>query len=344
MPEPVFLAANNGGVGGGEQMLLRTAAAARDLGREVTVVAPASPGGVVAAAREAGLAAVAVRGGSRRAYLRELRRWDRGRAGLLWCHGLVPALATAGHGRRIVHLHQQPQSRAQWVALTVARRGAIRILTPSHTMSGDIRGAAGMPNWTDDASTAPRPEGSDTLRIGFLGRLSTDKGLDVLAHAVHLASRRFARPVRLLIAGDTRWVRDDQRVRAADAVAALGDSVVRLGHVPPAELFARVDVLAFPSRWNEPFGLVVAEAMAAGVPFVVSDAGALPEVAGPAHPWVTPVGDVVALADMIERIARSDAADIANVTRAARARWETEFSPAAGRDRVRRVLLEVGGR
>ena len=125
------------------------------------------------------------------------------------------------------------------------------------------------------------------------------------------------------------------------SLAALGDRAVRLGHIAPAELFAQVDVAVFPSRWPESFGLVVAEAMAAGVPFIVSDAGALPEVAGPDHPWVAPVGDVEALALMVERVGQLEPTDIANITRAARVRWETEYSPAAGRDRVRRLLAEV---
>lgn len=116
---------------------------------------------------------------------------------------------------------------------------------------------------------------------------------------------------------------------------------MRLGHVAPAELFAQIDLAVFPSRWPESFGLVVAEAMAAGTPFVISDAGALPEVAGAGHPWVTAAGDVEALALMIERVGQSEATDISNITRAARVRWETEYSPAAGRDRVQRLLAEV---
>ena len=47
----------------------------------------------------------------------------------------------------------------------------------------------------------------------------------------------------------------------------------------PAAFFAEVDLAVFPSRVAESFGLVAAEAMAAGTPYVVSDAGALPEVA-----------------------------------------------------------------
>ncbi|PUA81521.1 glycosyltransferase [Nocardioides currus] len=339
MPETVFLAANNGDLGGGEQMLLRTAAAVRDLDREAVVVAPATPGDVVAAARAEGLEAVAVPGEGRRGYLRGLRRWDRTRDGLLWCHGLVPALATAGHRRRVVHLHQLPRSRAQWAALAVARRGALTVLTPSHTLSRGIVGSRALPNWTDDPPAAPRPVRADGLRVGFLGRLSTDKGLDVLADAV------LARPTATLrVAGDDRWVAQADLEPVRRSLAALGERATILGHVTPADLFRSVDVAVFPSRVPESFGLVVAEAMAAGVPFVVSDAGALPEVAGPDHPWVSPAGDVAALAAIIEAIDQSGPGEISKITTAARLRWDTEYSPAAGRERVRRLLEEVGSR
>lgn len=337
MRDPIFLAANNGDVGGGEQMLLRSAAAARDLGHDVTVVAPAFPGDVVAAARADALEAVAIPGTSRRDYLRGLRRWDRGRDGLLWCHGLVPSLATAGHRRRIVHLHQRPRSRAQWVALAVARRGAVTLLAPSDNLAGDLRGARALPNWTDDAARGDRPPASDTLRIGYLGRISTEKGLDVLADALaHLE-----RPTHLLVAGDERWVAESELEPVRRSLDALGERVVRLGHVAPADLFARIDMAVFPSRAPESFGLVVAEAMAAGVPFVISDAGAMPEVAGPEHPWVVPAGDVTALARAIEEVGQSAPGLISNITMTARARWESEYSPAAGRDRVRQLLTEV---
>ena len=336
MTEPIFLAANNGDLGGGEQMMLRTAEAARDLGHDVTVVAPA-PGDVVDAARSAGLSTVAIPGASRRTYLHELRRWDRERDGLLWCHGLVPALATAGRPRRIVHLHQRPRSRAQWVALAVARRGALRLLAPSETLARELRGAQALVNWTDDVALGVRPAPVEEMRVGYLGRISASKGLAVLADAVHASPR----PLRLLVAGDERWVAEADLEPVRRSLAALGERAVRLGHVPPAELFAQVDVAVFPSISPESFGLVAAEAMAAGVPFAISDAGALPEVAGPDHPWVSPAGDVEALTRMLERIAQSDATDLANSARTARQRWETEYSPAASRDRVRRLLAEV---
>lgn len=334
MAERVFLAANNADLGGGEQMVVRTAAALVSLGRPVTVVAPDSPTDVLDAATGVGADVVAIRADGRRDHLLRLRAWDRAeRDGLLWCHGLVPALATAGHRRRLVHLHQLPRSPQQWAALRVARTRSDRLLVPSTHLAGRVPGAEVLANWTDDVARRPRPAPSG--RIGFLGRLSTDKGLDVLARAVAAGDGT------LVVGGDDRWVPEEQAAPVRAALAALGERAELLGRVAPVDLLERCDVVAFPSRVPESFGLVVAEAMAAGVPFVVSDAGAMPEVAGPDHPWVARAGDVDDLARVLALALHADAAVVRDVTDRARARWEAEYSPEAGRSRVRRLLAEL---
>ncbi len=150
--------------------------------------------------------------------------------------------------------------------------------------------------------------------------------------------------VRLLLAGDTRYVDADSVAAVDAAVAALGPRASRLGHVAPDDLFRRVALVVFPSVWAESFGLVVAEAMAAGVPFVISDAGALPEVAGPDHPWVARAGDAGDLARVIAQALAATPDETSDVTDRARRRWEDEYSPAAGRERVRRLLEDLGVR
>ena len=56
-----------------------------------------------------------------------------------------------------------------------------------------------------------------------------------------------------------------------------------------------------PSLWHETFGLVVAEALSCGTPVIVSDLGALAEVAGPGG-LAVPAGDVQALRSAIVRL------------------------------------------
>ena len=334
----ITLAANNPDLGGGEQMLLRHAEVLLDLDHAVTVVAPDSPTEVLDAAAKIGAGVVAIRADGRRDYVTRLRSWDRAeRLGLLWCHGLVPALATSGHRDRVIHLHQLPRNKAQRLALGATRPGSTQILSPSVFLSSQVRGAVVCANWTDRVTRLQLPTGQ--RRVGFLGRLSTDKGLDVLANAV--ASDTFLSDVQLLAAGDDRWVPEGQRTTVTHALEPLAGRVTLPGRLTPAEFFADIDLAVFPSRVDEAFGLVVAEAMASGVPFVISDAGALPEVAGPDHPWVARRGDVADLARVLaEALSASDETRRA-VTDAARARWEAEYSPAAGRQRVARLLEEL---
>ncbi|SEB68127.1 Glycosyl transferases group 1 [Nocardioides exalbidus] len=341
MAERVYLAANNPDLGGGEEMMVRTAAALVSLGRPVTVVAPDAPTDVLDAAAAVGADVVAIRADGRREYLPRLRAWDRTRGdGPLWCHGLVPAFATTGHRRRIVHLHQLPRSRAQWAALAAARIGADHVLAPSSFLTSRIRGARVCANWTEQVERRQRPDG--LRRVGFMGRLATDKGVDLVARA--MTSAVLPSDLELVVAGDDRWVPDEQRLPVAESLEAIGDRVRRLGRVTPADFFAQADIAVFPSRAPESFGLVVAEAMGAGMPFVISDAGALPEVAGPEHPWVARSGDADDLARAIGEALATPADDVRAVTDRARARWEEMYSPEAGRERVRTLLAELGTR
>lgn len=101
------------------------------------------------------------------------------------------------------------------------------------------------------------------LRAVWVGQMSYRKGLDVALAAVARA-RQDLPGLRLTVAG----------VPAPNAALAAAEGVDWLGVIPAdrvAEVYGRADVLLFPTRY-ESFGLVVVEAMAAGLPVIVSDA------------------------------------------------------------------------
>lgn len=321
-------------------MLLALARAASELGCQVTVIGPAHPGGVVDAAKAAGYDVVAL-AGDRRRYLKALRTWDRTtRRGLLWCNGLVPAVATAGRPRRVVHLHQAPTG-AQRVAARLASRGALRTFVPSRAMADRVTGARILWNWS--AQVVANPRSSPGRVVGFLGRPSVDKGIVVLTEAlVQIRNRMPDAPVRLLLAGEPRFVSARDRQCVESAIAQVADLVDEVGWTERAAFFGAVDVAVFPSVWPEPFGLVVTEAMSCRAPFIISDAGALPEVAGVDHPWVVPAGDPAALGDAILAALAQPRQDREPMLDAAHERWQTLFSPSAGRERLAHTLTEVG--
>ena len=332
------IASNQGSMGGGEVMLLAIADAARELGREITVVAPQTPGDVVAEARRRGFRVVAIHGDTTPKYLANLRRWDAiERTGLLWCNGLRPAFATSGHPNRVVHLHLRPSGKLRALA-TVARRGASATIVPSASMADAVSGTQVMWNWNPPAhDRAARPV-KGTFTVGFLGRLSSDKGVPRLCETMSELERRHPGRFKLLLAGEPRFVDPADADRVANRIAALGDAVDHRGWMDRDEFFSSVDLAVFPSVCPETFGLVVSEAMSAHCPFVITDAGALQEVAGAEHPFVAKADDAVSLADTIERAAEGY---VEELLAAARDRWQENFSPEAGRSRLAEVLAEV---
>lgn len=338
----VVIAANNGDIGGGEVMLLALAKELTSIGMTVTIVGPSRPAGLVDAARDRCFDTVALEATTRVEYLRALRKWDRRHRGsVLWCNGLLPAVATAGHRRRIVHLHQRPRGKQRLLA-TIARWGSLATLVPSADMATAVRGSSVLPNWVaglnETEKATPLVLSSVPIRLGFLGRPSTDKGVQVLANALRLLDEESPGQYRLVLAGESRFVDEESRKAVAEALASLGDLVERTGWIAPEEFFGRVDLLVCPSIWAEPFGLVVAESMSAKVPVVVSDAGALPEVVGPEHPWIAKAGDAEDLARVIHQAAKGDPAAVERAYR----RWKSLFSPEAGRERLRLLLGTLG--
>lgn len=326
---------NQGEIGGGEVMLLAMAEQVRQLGHDVVVVAPSTPSQVADRAREEGFEVKALPGSSRVSYAAALAVWARQADGLLWANGLFPSFVTAGK-RRVVHLHQEPRSRAQEFFLKVARPRALAILVPSHFMASKIPGTRVLENWSELVRLPPPARPASPKRIGFAGRLSRDKGVDTLADAVALL-RNEGQDVELVIAGEARFVDAEQAGAVERSLTQLGEAVTYLGWADRAEYLGQIDVAVVPSRWAEPFGLVATEAMSARVPLVVATSGALGEIVSDTYPWTFEAPDSVALAKALEAALGGDDETVER----AHQRWQSQYSPEAGRERMAALLHDL---
>jgi glycosyltransferase involved in cell wall biosynthesis len=189
-----------------------------------------------------------------------------------------------------------------------ALRQAAAVLVPSKTTRRDLLAAYPVPGLEErvtvvpeglsaPAAAGPLPDGIEPGFILAVGTVEPRKNYPrLLAAYRHLRSRLETPP--LVIAGRPGWAYGDtlQRIGAEPGVRYLG-------HVDEATLSAlyrSAGVLAFPSLY-EGFGLPLLEAMAQGVPSVVSAIGALPELADGAAVLVDPE-DVSSIEGGLERL------------------------------------------
>jgi glycosyltransferase involved in cell wall biosynthesis len=159
------------------------------------------------------------------------------------------------------------------------------------------------------------PEG---YRIGWVGRLSQEKGADVLIDALALTRDL---PIELSILGAGR---EAEALTARARAAGVGDRVRWHGTVPAAgRLFSAFDCFVLSSR-TEGTPIVLFEAMAAGVPVIATAVGGVPDVVSSAEALLVAPSDPAALAGAI-RAVHADAGAAAVRARAARRRLDTDF-------------------
>jgi glycosyltransferase involved in cell wall biosynthesis len=116
--------------------------------------------------------------------------------------------------------------------------------------------------------------------IGIVGRLQPWKGQDRLIGALGMLRERGAQAHLLIVGGDSYGLSPEYAAELPREISALGldGCVTMTGEVPDARPFiAHMDVLVNASD-PEPFGIVLAEGMAAGLPIVAVDAGGPAEI------------------------------------------------------------------
>jgi glycosyltransferase involved in cell wall biosynthesis len=183
--------------------------------------------------------------------------------------------------------------------------------------------------------------GGDTHLVLSAGRLVWEKGHQDLLRALALLRLRGRHDVRALIVGQGP---EERVLRALASDLGLEGAVEFRGGVPHHEmpsLYAHASCLVLASLpvrfWEEQFGMVLAEAMAAGLPVIASTSGAIPEVLGGGGDYVAP-GDWVGLADAL---AAGPLSGASGARRSASEERLRELSVQAAGERVRAVYDEV---
>jgi glycosyltransferase involved in cell wall biosynthesis len=176
------------------------------------------------------------------------------------------------------------------------------------------------------------------------GRLVWEKGHQDVLRALHVLRRDRGADARLLIVGAGP---DERRLRAYAGELGIADAVEFRGFVAYDEmpaLYASAAVVVLASlptwSWEEQFGMVLAEAMAAGTPIVASSSGAIPEVAGGAASLFTP-GDWPSLASQIDAAITGAAGDAAAGATAAAVERSAIYSVEAAASRVAAAYDEL---
>lgn len=225
-------------------------------------------------------------------------------------HHLPVALSPLVPAPLVTTLHTPPtpwlESAAAYAAPSAAFTAVSRATAGAwrHVVDAEV-----IPNGVDTHRWQPGPGGADCV---WTGRLVPEKAPHLAIDAARRAGMRIA------LAGPAH----DRGYFDAEILPRLGPDVVYYGHVTQRELQALVGssaVAVVSSQWEEPYGLVAAEAMVCGTPVAACPRGGLLEI-------VTPETGAIAQSDSAEDLAAAILEAAAKDRSAVRAHAERDLS------------------
>jgi glycosyltransferase involved in cell wall biosynthesis len=231
---------------------------------------------------------------------------------------------TRGGWRNRLNEWLQVQSYRRVDAVVAVSRKLATELSLSNWLRNKVRT---VPNaWTPMRSlksrdTARREMGltDSAFTIGWVGRISHEKGLDILIDAL---PRLGDVPLRVVVIGDGS---ERQRLRAEAADLGLSGRVIWLGEMrDAASLMSGFDLLVISSR-TEGTPITLFEALHAGVPVIATNVGGIPDVVSGAEAVLIPPDAPSALAAAIRSV-HGDSASAAARAGLARERLERDFA------------------
>lgn len=196
------------------------------------------------------------------------------KADVVYLNGTVAgrALPAVTHTRTVLHVHDLVERVPRhWRRAHVVLADSEAVADRLHPLAAHV---VHCPVELD-ARPLPAPPWPDDGRpvVGYVGRIEPRKGVLDLVHAAP-AIRAAAPGARVVLVGDDSY----RANRGYGELVAASTDVEHHGWIDDAAaLMPHLDVLVLPS-YAEPFGTVLAEAMAAGTPVVATTVGGLPEV------------------------------------------------------------------
>lgn len=184
-------------------------------------------------------------------------------------------------GRAVLTLTERLASALVCCSRTVAaqfdasgRRRLIATIYPGV----DVNRVSPAPN--GGGASSPGRDGGPCLAV--VGNITRGRGQDLVIRSLPLVRREFP-GARCVIAGLSLGREADEAYRRALVQLAdslgVAEAVTFAGFVDPiADVYACADIVVNPARFNEPFGEVALEALAAGRPVIAARVGAIPEV------------------------------------------------------------------
>ncbi|MDQ4142429.1 MAG: glycosyltransferase [Actinomycetota bacterium] len=231
------------------------------------------------------------------------------------CYGGGPAATLPVAAAVVVHGRAWRRLVSAYIFLSQAQR--------------DVLAGAGLPpdRLFVKPNFVPRPttaEAEPDDIVVYAGRLTEAKGLPLLMSAWEQYLKSVPEPrLRLVLAGGGPLQNE------VTAWARVHPSVVWLGMLTRAEcaeLMARARAAVVPSQWQETFGLIAVEAMAAGVPPIAAAHGSFPELISDGVDGVLfPAGDASALGGIFQDL-EQDRERFRALGRAARVTFERRFT------------------